>query len=194
MPTATLVRASRKRSQRDTVRSCAFCAVPIPDGVSHAILSPCKCTVCLECLLETHAKRGVKLCVCQCSKGVKSHRIVKADQTVGAAVEYETAQESYIKRELPLTFLKKQLGRQLANATTDTEILVLYCSTIKKQFVRGGNYNYYLDGVVQTLMLDLHGLTYTNESCQRLSEFFSFLYPRIVPPQANLDDRHKYLP
>ena len=193
MPTATLVRAPRKRSRRDTV-CCAFCAVPIPDGVSHAILSPCKCTVCLECLLEAHAKRGVKLCVCRCSKEVKSHRIVKADQTVGAAVEYETAQESYIKRELPLTFLKKQLGRQLANATTDTEILVLYCGAIKKQFVRGGNCNYSFDGAVQTLMLDLHGLTYTNESCQRLSEFFSFLYPRIVPPQANLDDRHKYLP
>ena len=85
----------------------------------------------MECLLEAHTKRGVRLCKCQCSTEVTSHRIVRADQTVSEAVEYETADERYIKRELPFSYLKNKLGRQLADATNDTEAIVLYCSTIK---------------------------------------------------------------
>ena len=54
-------------------------------------------------------------------------------------------------------------------------ILALY-------IVQGSNYNYSFDGAVQTMLLDLHGSTYTKKNYQKLSEFFSFLNPRIVPP------------
>ena len=56
-----------------------------------------------------------------------------------------------------LSLIWKKLGRQLDGATNDTEVMVLYCSTTKKQFVQGGNVEYLFDVTIKVMMMDLHG-------------------------------------
>ena len=77
-----VTRVSRQNSDLSVIDNglvCSKCHSAIPYTSTYVKLKPCGCSVCLECLINSHAARGSCLLRC-CEMPVVSHRFIDAER------------------------------------------------------------------------------------------------------------------
>jgi hypothetical protein len=87
---------TKKNRSRRVTRSldkslvCAFCRSNIPLIADHAVIYPCQCDVCPQCLLELLGTKGTKDVDCSaCNTPIHSHHFHKARVPNASVVKYE---------------------------------------------------------------------------------------------------------
>ena len=172
----------RKQNTRQSTISCAECEEDIPRDAKYAELSPCGCVVCLVCLLDLHAKRGVSLLSC-CEQQVTSHQIYNNRLIDGDSVIYElekkTIDDVTIKKNHPLVHLKKEKLDILKNTPLEdsAQISVLYfASLMKKPDTTKVSATFSV-----TTLSQVGSNKVSLEDCDGLCRFFAIVKTIIIP-------------
>ena len=116
-----------------------------------------------------------------------AHKIVDAEGTSPSPVVYKTPSAEYLKKDMPLSYLKYQKGKEVIASAGSTEVMVLHCASISK--VQGKKAKARISFKTHVMTLDYSGSSYSSETTTELCEFSRYLTPRILPPSYPISTR-----
>ena len=130
-----VTRVSRQNSDLSVINDglvCSKCHSAIPYTSTYVKLKPCGCSVCLECLINSHAARGSCLLRC-CEMPVVSHRFIDAERVprkeeVLASTEGDSEKGVDLALERPYEHMMRTELPSFQRIEGDKIVMVLHCS------------------------------------------------------------------
>ena len=181
-PPQRITRQTKADAVVDGVR-CCFCEEAVPVVGEQAQLKPCGCIVHPRCLIDAHARRGTSLLSCpRCCLRVGSHIHLSERVPVAPAVPCNDGSASpmsddTLQRFYPLQFLMRKEIKAITDPSSSSEYLLLYAVRISSAF---GTERFATTSVTKVLACPTRGAPL--DDCNRLCEFFAFLYPLLTTP------------
>ena len=182
-PPRRITRSTKPEHVVDGV-CCCFCGEAVPFVGEHMKIKPCNCFAHPTCLLDAHARRGTALLGCpRCSVDVDAHvRCTSQRVPIAPAVPYGRGGstpmgDEALQKFFPLQHMLRGKMPVITDTSFDSEFLLLYAAHVSS---REGEDRFTTETVTKELACPSRRST--EDDCDRLCEFFAFLYPRVTIP------------